>query len=135
MKKCLVTKLNGSVDNNEILKLGELRIMQSVIDGPTSDTQYYLVESSEGISASISNGYFTDNSLIANLGNHIDTTSPAHLHISNSDSVISVFNKYYLTKVISGNKTAKIVADSLAFCKKLSDITCGIIGDISLLKD
>lgn len=135
MKKCLLTKLNGNVENNEILKLGELRIMQSVIDEPTKSTQYYLVESSGGLSASISNGYFTDESLIANLGNHIDTTSPAHLHISNSDSVISVFNKYYLTKILSHNKTAKIVAESLAFCKKLSYIDIGIIGDISLLKD
>lgn len=135
MKKCLVTKLNGNVENNEILKLGELRIMQNVVDEPTKNTQYYLVESSEGISASISNGYFTDDSLTANLGNHMDKTSPAHLHISNSDSVISVFNKYYLTKVLSNNKTAKIVAESLAFCKKLSYVSIGIIGDISLLKD
>ena len=40
MAKCLVTKLNGSVDNNELLRVGEMRIkvesVESKLDSITS---------------------------------------------------------------------------------------------------
>lgn len=39
MKKCLITKLNGSCDNNELLRIGEMRIHFNKVDSPTASTQ------------------------------------------------------------------------------------------------
>lgn len=43
MNKCLVTKLNGVVDNDELLKIGELRIrIPAGISAESSDNKVYL---------------------------------------------------------------------------------------------
>ena len=38
MDKCLVTKLNGVVDNNSILRIGEMRFYVSKVDSATDKT-------------------------------------------------------------------------------------------------
>ena len=43
MTKCLVTKLNGSVDNNELLRIGEMRIKVEGVTSPTKDTQGFTL--------------------------------------------------------------------------------------------
>ena len=39
MGKCLITKLNGIVNNDNILKLGELRLQLLPVSSPTADTE------------------------------------------------------------------------------------------------
>lgn len=59
MRKCLVTKLNGVVNNNTLLKLGEFRI--KVIDAPSSKRTIWLKAKKELNLSIIGDGYFLDN--------------------------------------------------------------------------
>lgn len=133
--KCLVTKLKGSVSDSSILKLGELRISQSVIESPSKNTQYINVVSTGDIKSKVENGYFTDQNLSQNLGQEVVNNNTAHLTISNSDCVISLFDKYNITELRCKNPSANVDARSLNFCKELTVLEAGINGDISNLKD
>ena len=39
MNKCLVTKLNGSCDNTDLLRIGEMRVHLAKSDSPTAYRQ------------------------------------------------------------------------------------------------
>ena len=39
MGKCLITKLNGSVQNDSLLRIGEFIIKVSTVESPTADSQ------------------------------------------------------------------------------------------------
>ena len=41
MEKCLVTKLNGSIHNERIPKLGELKIEMNAVSDPSAERFYY----------------------------------------------------------------------------------------------
>lgn len=133
--KCLVTKLKGTVSNDSLLKIGELRIRQGVIQSPSANTQYMKVSSVGKITAKVSNGHFTDSSLVQNLGQELVNDTIAHLTVSNSDCTISLFDKYNITELICKNSSVKVIADSLKFCKNLAVLEAGIEGDISCLED
>ena len=40
MGKCLVTKLNGTVDNDNLLRIGEIRLINTKLSNPTANSQY-----------------------------------------------------------------------------------------------
>ena len=64
MNKCLVTKLNGSCDNTDLLRIGEMRVHFSKVDSPTASTQgktFAFVKDAQ--LEIIGDAYFTDKTL------------------------------------------------------------------------
>lgn len=96
MAKCLVTKLNGSVDNNELLRIGEMRIKVESVESPTKDTQGFGVAFAEPTTVEIiGDGYFTDNNLTENKGKSIVVSSLQGVIVSQATTV-AIRNKYKL---------------------------------------
>lgn len=99
MKKCLVTKLNGSVDNNELLKIGEMRIKVESVESPTKSTQGFKCSFSEPTTLEIiGDGYFTDKTLTANLGKSKTVSNEVEVFVSKA-TTISVRGKYSLSSL------------------------------------
>ena len=72
MAKCLVTKLNGSVDNNELLRIGEMRIKVESVESPTIGIQGFDVGFTNPTTVEIvGDGYFTNDNLTENKGKSI----------------------------------------------------------------
>lgn len=102
MGKCLVTKLNGVVDNSSLLKIGEMRIHISRVDSPTEETQSLCFQAAAQCKLTIiGDGYFTDSTLSENKGNTIilDNTGRKDVYVSNGDFDISIENKYVLKDI------------------------------------
>ena len=101
MVKCLVTKLNGSSNNSELLKLGELRIGISKVASPSEWTQGLSLKCSKDITLEITgNGYFTDSKLSENKGKKLtikssDASTP--FYVSNGNFNLSILDKYSIT--------------------------------------
>ena len=96
MAKCLVTKLNGSVDNNELLRIGEMRIKVESVESPTKDTQGFGVSFTEPTTVEIvGDGYFTDNTLTENKGKSMVVSSLKGVIVSQATTV-AIRNKYKL---------------------------------------
>ena len=104
MNKCLVTKLNGSSNNSELLRLGEMRMKILKVSNPTEHTQGFSIGVNKTVTLEIvSDGYFTDKTLTVNKGKN------ATLNVGindiwvngNSDVEIAILDKYSLTKILS----------------------------------
>lgn len=99
MKKCLVTKLNGSVNNNELLKIGEMRIKVESVESPTKSTQGFGCSFSEPTTLEIiGDGYFTNETLTANLGKSKTVSNEIEVFVSEA-TTISVRGKYSLSSL------------------------------------
>lgn len=103
MGKCLVTKLNASVSNSDILRLGEMRIWRDKVDSPTSGTQTFGIGVSTPVTLEIvGNGYFTDETLTANKGTVLTLpTGDNDVWVSNTDAKVAILNKYAITRLTS----------------------------------
>lgn len=96
MVKCLVTKLNGSVDNNELLRIGEMRIKVESVESQTKDTQGFGVAFTEPTTVEIvGDGYFTDNTLTENKGKSMVVSSLQGVIVSQATTV-AIRDKYKL---------------------------------------
>lgn len=103
MNKCLVTKLNGVVDNSSILRMGEMRFYVSKVDSATDKTQGFAIKVNKPVKLEIlGEGYFTNKELTNNLGKitTIDANNP-NVFVSNNDVEIAILDKYSITDVIS----------------------------------
>lgn len=103
MEKCLVTKLNGVVNNNNLLKIGEMRIHISKVDSPTAETQGLCFHATnQCVLTIIGDGYFTDSTLSENKGQTlvIDVIERKDIYVSNGDFDISIGNKYFLKEIL-----------------------------------
>lgn len=103
MNKCLVTKLNGVVDNSSILRIGEMRFYVSKVDSATDKTQGFAIKVNKPVKLEIlGEGYFTNKELTNNLGKitTIDVNNP-NVFVSNNDVEIAILDKYSITDVIS----------------------------------
>lgn len=150
MKKCLVTKLAGSSDNNSLLQIGEFRIKVSKIDNPSEKTQGFNLIFKEKVTATIlGDGYFTDKTLSENNGKtlEIPAQTSKNIFVSNGDYEISFDNKFSLRtlKLKSDNVTAvysndvknrSFNLDGLKFCKiteELDIFSPNVYGNLSSL--
>lgn len=102
MTKCLITKLNGQVDNNNLYGIGELRIKFSKVTSPTDKSQGISVNFIKDTKLEIlGDGYFTDQALSANKGKTIIV--PANIqtkvYVSNSDLYLCIMDKYALNSL------------------------------------
>jgi hypothetical protein len=99
MTKCLVTKLNGSVDNNALLRIGEMRIKVEDVVSPTKNTQGFSLSFIEPTTVEIvGDGYFTDNTLTENKGKSINITSSDEIFV-NQATTVAIRNKYKLKTI------------------------------------
>lgn len=151
MNKCLVTKLNGIVDNNSLLKIDEMSIKISRVSSPNVKTQSFNFKFAKETKLEIiGNGYFTDASLSPNKGKTlvIPAGSKTDVYVSNGDFELRILNKYNLRTISFvaegqiyqkddvANKTMDI--GSLAYSTLINEIRLGntnVYGDIAALKN
>lgn len=101
MNKCLVTKLNGSVSNSEILRLGEMRVHFDKVSDPTEGTQKLGIGISDSVTMEIiGDGFFTDKYLTVNKGKTFNFQKGLNgVWVSNNDLDVAILNKYKVTYV------------------------------------
>ena len=144
MNKCLVTKLNGSIDNNELLRIGEMRIKVESVDSPTKDTQGFGVAFAEPTTVEIvGDGYFTDNNLTENKGKSMVVSSLQGVIVSQATTV-AIRNKYKLLQlhvfIPSGNPYGEnkvLNIEDLKYSTSLNSLNLSRMkasGDIANLK-
>ena len=145
MNKCLVTKLNGAVDNSDLLKIGEFRINVTSAPDPSKLTQGMDLQFTEPTEVSIvGDGYFTDENLSANYGK-VKTITSEKFFISNGNYELSIKNKYKVSLIsginrnVSGYTSGKyksINIDGLKYSNSLTWIdTFTAKGDISAFEN
>ena len=154
MKKCLVTKLKSVVDNDELLRIGELRISVSRVDSPSEDTQGFGFAFSKDTQLEIiGEGYFTDSTLTQNNGkvitvpSYTNITDITNVYVSNGDFEVAILDKYALTSLIfftTGHTNSSIVTnrtidiDSLKYSRNLFNVNlknANAFGDIAVFKN
>lgn len=150
MGKCLVTKLNGTVNDGSLLRLGEMRIHISKIDSPTGQTQGMTFSFTKDTNLEIlGDGYFTDKTLTENKGKKITIgNTPTYVYVSNGDFDVCILDKYSVKDIYmhsteldqtykkDGVKTFDI--SQLKFSKNLECFVGShniLVGDISSLKN
>lgn len=140
MGKCLVTKLNAVVDNDNILHLGEARI-KIVVDKTPSNQYIRISVSSDTDLEIIGDSYFTDSSLSVNLGKSKKvkpSDGMVNVYFNNAVSEIGIRNKYNIRDIIFQGRSKSMDLASFAYTKYLKSINAeytGVYGDISFLKN
>ena len=148
MNKCFVTKLDGSCNNTNLLRIGEMRVHFAKVDSPTASTQgkAFCFDKDAELEI-IGDAYFTDKNLSANLGKKITVpaNSEAGFFVSNANCDVSILDKYSLTKVLEWatsvtaySKNISFTLDDLKYSTALSNISMQdaiTTGDIASLKN
>ena len=148
MEKCLVTKLNGSSDNSELMRVGEMRIKISRVESPTDLTQGLSISVSKPVTLEIiGDGYFTDKNFTENKGKTLAlNTNDNSIWVSNNDLEIAILDKYNLTQINKsyaptvhgyGNNKGLII-DDLKYSLGLTNLSLPstqVSGDIANLKN
>ena len=147
MGKCLITKLNGSAQNESLLRIGEFSIKVSNVESPTADSQRFVVKNSKDAQLRIiGDGYFTNETLSENKGKALNITANTEttVYFSNGDYEIVVSEKYSLTQVSTYIRTSwkeykgklSFDIDSLKYSPNISFLAInktGVTGDIAVL--
>lgn len=144
MGKCLVTKLNGIVNNINLKKLGELRLEIQKSATLAADSRTITLGCYSPVGIEVIGGYFTDKTFSENYG----TTAKAEANItkelivSNNDCILRFINK---SDVISLTLGKNFAATDFKFDLselKYSGVTTAnffnlvnLAEDISILKD
>ena len=113
MNKCLITKLAGTVNNDSLLKIGELRLSVSTVDSPSKNSQGLYITANQKVNLTITgDGYFTNETLSENKGKTlaIRENTQTLFYVSNSNVSISLDNKYALTSLFSYASSVGVVA-------------------------
>lgn len=140
MGNCLVTKLKGTVQNSDLLRVGELRICVHKIDNPSSETQRINLNFTEDVKLEIiGDGYFTDKTLVSNLGKTLTAKANVEtlVYVSNGEFEIAILNKYALTKINTrtNKKTAiKDIAD-LKYSSSLNYLAINSVENVGSFSD
>ena len=119
MGKCLITKLNGSVQNDSLLRIGEFGVKVSTVESPTADSQKFSVRNTKDSQLRIiGDGYFTNETLSENKGKVMDIAANTEtlVYYSNGDYEIVVSEKYSLSYIgISLSTNWKAFKGKLSF--------------------
>lgn len=133
MVKCLITKLNGTVNNDSLPKLGVVRIP---IRPTTSSTIEFISAKNNGTTLKV---YNNNKSL---LSTYQGTTSPQYVQLNLKDGgYIEYENKYDLASTPFGNTKIDgrdMLPDinEFMYCKKLKEInSCATKGNVKELAD
>lgn len=145
MGNCLVTKLNGAIEDTSMLRIGEMRVHFSKVDNPTNAMhQLVVVGTKEGVLEIIGNGHFTDETLTQNLGKTAKVkTWQENVYVSEEVREVAILDKYSIKSFLSSypaqytsNKSFDL--SSLKYSRNLNSLNfegSGVYGDISNLKD
>lgn len=89
MNKCLITKLSGSVNNDNLPQLGKMLVK---IGTPTSGVAHLQVKFNKDETVVVKNGYFTDTTGAENKGASLEIKngSAGNIYFSNNDCVVSI---------------------------------------------
>lgn len=141
MGKCLVTKLSGSIDNKELLKLGELRININESSVPTGSNRGITIGVASPTTLEIiGDGYFTNETLVQNNG----TTKTINgnnnvIYVSNNVKQLSVISKYDIKSLALTDNISEMKLIDLKYCKNIAGLFINrsslITGDIATLKE
>ena len=105
MGKCLLTKLNGQIDNDTILKVDELIVHVKKFSGtPTFSTQGFCFRNASEVRI-VGDGYFTDKTLSQNLGK-VKTSDFERIYISDGNFDIYVRSKYNINMFLTRSTEA-----------------------------
>lgn len=134
MGNCLITKLKGIVQDEKLLKIGEIRFGVHKVSSPSDNTQYCKFISTRSQKINIVGGHFSDSSLTQNNGNSGNITANQQFGflISNDDSTIILSDKYALTNITS-YAIDDFDLSSIKYCKELQElvlIRAGVTGDL-----
>ena len=125
MNRCLVTKLNGSVDNTSLPRIGEMRIGISKIDSPNHWTQgFRFIVNKLTVLEIIGDGYFTDVNLTENKGKNI-TLNPnvsENVYVSNGNFEVAILDKYALVSIFDYDSYSEGNSTYSQKNKSISDI-------------
>lgn len=143
MGKCLITKLNGTVSDNSIPKLGELRITfnsNAASHKGKKITVKFIVDTE----IKCSGGYFSDSTLSSNKGTIISVPAQQQtdLYVVGNEGYLSIANgKYNLSLINLTNSIFAIDISDINYNKYLNYVivqqspTYGDIKGISKLVD
>lgn len=104
MGKCLITKLQGVVSNNNLKVLGAAIVAHfKKVNNPSEQTQSLnIAMSKKSVAKIIGDGYFTDRSLTQNKGKElILEATENNVYVSNTDCDVIVLDKYNITTLKS----------------------------------
>ena len=146
MGNCLVTKLKGVVNNDNLEPLGGMYIWFDHVDNPTAQTQKMRIIMREVTTLVAVEGYFTDSTLSENLGTtkEVDSNTSVDIYVSNGAKIL-IPNKYSINVIDvsegeypTDNKNKRFDIENLAYC---TDPYCigyvsrtSVFGDISKVK-
>lgn len=128
MGKCLITKLNESVSNDNLLKIGEFSISLNEIASPSESSQKIQVAFTGNSEVRNVNGNFTDSTLSNNTGKNISITNGDlnDIYVKNVSSLICFGNKYGLRYLaIPDNTGVTIDISQLKHCPILNTLILG----------
>lgn len=146
MGKCFITRLNGVVDNSQLLKIGEFRI--GISGGISSSDKLQHRISIRAIDkpiemSIIGDGYFTDSTLSENKGKVVtipaNTVQTQEVYINTSSGCkVSISDKYHVKLLGSNiNDFLSLELEDFKFFNNITVIELyrnnGIIGDIKNL--
>lgn len=128
MGKCLITRLNESVNNDNLLKIGEFSISLNEIESPSESSQKIQVAFNGNSEVRNVNGNFTDSTLSNNTGKNISITNEDlhDIYVKNVSSLICFGNKYGLRQlIIPDNTGVTIDISQLKYCPILNTLILG----------
>ena len=133
--KCLITKLNGVVNSNSFLKIGELRMQ---VEKKSDNLGFNINCSKDTIIKIIGDGYFDNNPQIKE--KTLKASSLNNIIISKGTYTISISDKYHIKtlQAISSGQGDNVILDlaDLKYSKEIKDLgnsTLGLYGDLSNL--
>lgn len=140
MGKCLVTKLNGVVDNDNLKKIGVLKIPIP----PMSSSKTFIIRSVNGSNGKVT---ITDktNGKVLSVNVENDTSSSYSSFQVPNGGYMEISDKYSLTQIELNTMTAKVLKDYVSelptiddyrHCKNIKFINWGIFaGNVSDLAE
>lgn len=135
--KTLITKLNGTVNNDDLLAIGQIKLNVSKRASQTAENSYSTIkfEGDKNLHARIvGNGFFTTENFSENKGTSLEVYPNVvnAFYVSNTDCAIILEDKYNLTLLNTPNS---FELDVLRYSKKLTELSgTNVSGDISNLK-
>ena len=147
MVNCLVTKLKGSVNNNELLRIREMRMRIAKVGNPTDANRGFTISVNKPVVLEIvGDGYFTDKTLAENKGKTITlNTGDNGVWVSNDNVEIAILDKYSITAIsslypqstASYGSSMDLNLSDLKYSTALNSLNLGgtkVTGDIANLK-
>lgn len=119
---CLVTKLKGSVNNDKLLKLGELRIdFQNI-----GDRKFFTVKYDADARIELKDAVFESD--YSKYGNAMDVSAGSYgISFSAKPSRASLLNKYHITELALYNTGAAFDLEQLEMCKALNRLDANTV--------